>query len=173
MKKNGYKKTACLGAAALILTVGVSTGRALAYFTTYASASGGATLDLGSTTTVPDETFDETTWTKHVTIRNTGAYDCYVRARAYAGSSYELEYPDADGWTRQADGYWYYDQILPAGEETAELLVRIQRPEAAAEEFNVIVVQEHTAVCYREDGTPYADWNLKAGQTEETLGGEG
>ena len=82
MKKNGYKKTACLGAAALILTVGVSTGRALAYFTTYASASGGATLDLGSTTTVPDETFDETTWTKHVTIRNTGAYDCYVRSRA-------------------------------------------------------------------------------------------
>lgn len=173
MRGYRYKKTVCLTAAALILTACVSAGRALAYFTTWASASGGGTLELGFTTVVPDETFDEQTWTKHVTIENTGDHDCYVRARAYAGDSYTLEYPVAEGWSRGDDGYWYYAEILPAGGRTGELLIRIGQPgEDDTEAFNVIVVQEHTVVCYREDGTPYADWDLKADPGRSAAGGE-
>lgn len=170
MKKYKNKKMICLTAAALVLTAGVSTGRALAYFTTYASASGGAALSLGFTTIEPGEEFDETNWTKHVTVTNTGEYDCYVRARAYAGDSYTLEYPVSDGWSRGDDGYWYYGRILPAGGTTGELLVKIDRPEDASEEFNVIVVQEHTAVLYDAEGNPYADWTLKA--NPDQAGGE-
>ena len=171
MKKRINKQMICLTAAALMLTAGVSAGRALAYFTTYASASGGGILNLGFTAVVPEETFDEAEWMKHVTIHNTGDYDCYVRARAYAGDRYTLEYPVSAGWSRGDDGYWYYDRILPAKGETDELLIRIQRPEESGEEFNVIIVQEHTAVCYREDGTPYADWSMTANSAEEA-GGE-
>lgn len=170
MRKYKNKKMICLTAAALVLTAGVSTGRALAYFTTYASASGGGTLSLGFTTTIPDEEFDPENWTKHVMVENTGEYDCYVRARAYAGDSCTLEYPVSEGWSRGDDGYWYYGQILPAGGKTSELLVKIERPKESTEEFNVIVIQEHTPVCYMEDGTPYADWNLKA--EDGTGGGE-
>ena len=42
-------KHLCLAAAALTLAMGVSVGSAMAYFTTYASASGGASLSLSNT----------------------------------------------------------------------------------------------------------------------------
>ena len=41
MKKR-FSKNFCLAAAALTLTAGISVGSAMAYFTTYATASGGA-----------------------------------------------------------------------------------------------------------------------------------
>lgn len=34
--------------------------------------------------------------------------------------------------------------------------------------FDVIVVQECVPVSYREDGTPYADWNRKIEDGKET-----
>ena len=40
MKKSFNKKNLCLAAAALTLTAGLSVGSAMAYFTTYATASG-------------------------------------------------------------------------------------------------------------------------------------
>ena len=54
MKKR-FSKNFCLAAAALTLTAGISVGSAMAYFTTYATASGGAVISLGSTTIVPEE----------------------------------------------------------------------------------------------------------------------
>ncbi len=39
MKKSFNKKNLCLAAAALTLTAGVSVGSAMAYFTTYTTAS--------------------------------------------------------------------------------------------------------------------------------------
>ena len=69
MKKHYNKKILSLAAAALVLTAGVSAGKAMAYFTTYAEASGSAVLNLGTTTTIPDEEVKD--WVKHVTIENT------------------------------------------------------------------------------------------------------
>jgi len=102
---------------------------------------------------------------KHVSVENTGDYDCFVRVRAFAPSDITLSYqPEDSGWTDGGDGFWYYDQILPAGETTAtKLNVSYTFPatdsEDAPAEFNVIVVEECTPVLYKADGTAYADWN--------------
>lgn len=87
----------------------------MAYFTTYTEASGGVTLNMGFSETIPKEDFSN--WTKHVSVENTGGYDCYIRVKALAGSKYQdgLQYSDSDGkWTPGEDGYYYYsDPIAP------------------------------------------------------------
>ena len=101
------KKSLCLAAAALTLTAGISAGTAMAYFTTYTEASGGVTLNMGFSETIPKEDFSN--WTKHVSVENTGDYDCYIRVKALAGSKYQdgLQYSDSDGkWTPGEDGYY-------------------------------------------------------------------
>lgn len=158
MKKYMNKKIFSLAAAALVLTAGVSAGKAMAYFTTYAEASGGAVLELGSTTTVPKE--EVVDWVKHVTIENTGDYECYVRVRAYAGEAYKLQYILGD-WRDGGDGYYYYDKPLQPKETTSELQIAIDKG-TSTDEFNVIVVQEHTPVRYNENG-PYAQWTVASG----------
>lgn len=163
MKKNWNKKTICLAAAALVLTVGVGVGSSLAYFTTYVEADGGVQLSLGSTTTIPKE--DVTEGSKHVQIENTGDQACFVRVKAFAGSEYAdgLKYEDASGkWTPGADGYYYYSDVLLAGATTDELLIHLgfESLEEDVDAFNVIVVQEATPVLYDEDGNAYADWSV-------------
>ena len=84
-KKSFHKKTLGMAAAALALTAAVSAGSALAYFTTYTQAAGGAALQLGFAQTIPQEEVDN--WTKHVTVQNTGEAPCMVRVRAFTGSA--------------------------------------------------------------------------------------
>lgn len=99
------KKSLCLAAAALTLTAGISAGTAMAYFTTYAEASGNVTLNMGFTETTPTEEFSN--WTKHVTVKNTGDFACFVRVKALAGEKYQdgLQYSDSDGkWTPGEEG---------------------------------------------------------------------
>ena len=169
MDKNWKKSTLCLAAAALLLTMGAGSGRAMAYFTTYALASGGGTLLLGVPTTEINE--EVINGTKQVTIRNIGDCDCYVRVRAFAADAYTVEYRYSQNWTSGTDGYFYYGPILTPkdteGSETDRFDVEISAVNQAPEEdsllpadFNVIVVQEYTPVLYDEEGNPYADWNL-------------
>lgn len=163
------KKSLCLAAAALILTAGISAGTAMAYFTTYTEASGGVTLNMGFSETIPKEDFSN--WTKHVSVENTGDYDCYVRVKALAGSKYQdgLQYSDSDGkWTPGEDGYYYYSDPIAPGESTSVLDIRIDSKESDAS-FNVVVVQESTKVLYNENNEPYADWTQIA-DTSETTG---
>ena len=163
------KKSLCLAAAALTLTAGISAGTAMAYFTTYTEASGGVTLNMGFSETIPKEDFSN--WTKHVSVENTGDYDCYVRVKALAGSKYQdgLQYSDSDGkWTPGEDGYYYYSDLIAPGESTSVLDIRIDNKESDAS-FNVVVVQESTKVLYNENNEPYADWTQIA-DTSETTG---
>lgn len=163
------KKSLCLAAAALTLTAGISAGTAMAYFTTYTEASGGVTLNMGFSETIPKEDFSN--WTKHVSVENTGDYDCYVRVKALAGSKYQdgLQYSDSDGkWTPGEDGYYYYSDLIAPGESTSVLDIRIDSKESDAS-FNVVVVQESTKVLYHENNEPYADWTQIA-DTSETTG---
>lgn len=158
MKKSFNKKTLCLAGTALLLTAGLSVGSAMAYFTTYTQVNGGVTLSLGMTTTIPDETVDN--WTKHVTIQNTGDYDCFVRVRAFAGAQYQdgLTY-SGNNWSLADDGYYYYSQIVEAGTSTEDVLdIRIAH-ENIDQDFNVIVVQESAPVIYDENGNPTGDWD--------------
>lgn len=158
------KRTVWAAAAAMGLVSMAAIGNAKAYFTTYATARGGHEITLAPVTEVKERFSD---WTKHVSLKNTGDAECYVRVRAFAGSTYELEYQGGGNWHEGADGYWYYDRILPLGAETDVLDVKIKLPTVTdefgnqmtyTEDFNVVVIQECTAVLYREDGTPYADW---------------
>ena len=145
MKKKFNKKSLCLAAAALALTAGLSVNSAMAYFTTYATAAGGVTISLGSTTTIPEETVSD--WTKHIVIKNTGDFECYVRVKVFAGDKYQdgLKYQGSEKWSPGEEDYYYYSDIVPAGGETEELQVKIDSKDSE-EEFNVSVAQECTPV---------------------------
>ncbi len=154
-----HKKPFVMGAAALALTGTLAVGSAMAYFTTYSTAAGGVTMNMGFTETEPKEKVDENG--KHVTIQNTGKYDCFVRVKAFAPIDLTYNTPDG-GWSKGEDDYWYYDEVLSAGETTGqELNITYQFPEGdeKPEEFNIVVVEECTPVLYDEAGNPYADWN--------------
>lgn len=171
MKNSLNKKPLGLGAAALLLTAGLSVGSAMAYFTTYTQAAGSMTLNMGSTVTVPEEEVDS--WTKHVTIRNEGDYDCFVRVKAFAGEQYQdgLTY-SGENWTLASDGYYYYSKIVEAGTATEDVLdIHIDHMDSE-QSFNVIVVQESAPVIYDEDGNPTGDWDhiLDSGESTEEVG---
>lgn len=157
------KKNIFLFALAIVLILATSISGALAYFTTYANAKGGYVIHLGYDTEIT-ETFSN--WTKHVTITNReGSQPVYVRARAFSGSTYDLNYTDMSGkWSMGKDGYWYYEDVLYAGESSTELLVKINNvPDNVTDgaSFNVVVIYEATPVQYDASGNPYADWNAK------------
>lgn len=180
MRKKRIVTVCGLAAAGLLLITGISAGKALAYFTTYASAGGRVQLALGFTQTETND--DVRDWTKHISIQNTGDQACFVRVKVFAGEKYldYLEYSQAGQNTwRLEDGYWYYDRILAPQETTEELLAALNRVKVEdsmeAEEFNVIVVQEYTPVLYDAEGNPYADWNLavSGGESRDAEDGTG
>ena len=167
MKRKLSKKTIGLTAAALMLTASVGVGSAMAYFTTYVTAEGGVSLELGATKTVPHE--EVVAGCKEIVIENSGSQDCYVRMKAltgdkYAGSIVYSEPDEAGKWTPGADGYYYYSDIVPAKTgSTSQINVAFTFPEGLElPDFNVIIIQESTPVLYDSDGNPYADWNAKA-----------
>ncbi|MCI8465709.1 MAG: hypothetical protein HFI63_07615 [Lachnospiraceae bacterium] len=168
------KKSNLLAVLALAVILSAGIGKAWAYFTTYAEAAGGYTIELGDRTEIQEE-FGE--WTKRVSVSNneTSGQSVYIRAKAFSGNAYELTYEDESGkWTPGDGGYYYYSDPVKAGEATGELLVHIGNiPQNANEgdRFHVAVVYESTPVRYDADGNPYADWNevLDTGATE---GGE-
>lgn len=157
-----HKKPLIMAAATLALTGTLAVGSAMAYFTTYSTAGGGVKMNMGFTETIPNE--DVKSDGKHVTISNTGDYDCFVRVKAFA--PVKLTYQAKEKWSEGADGYWYYSDVLPAGQTTdPELLISYEFPTGDSEgknkpeEFNVVVIQECTPVLYDDDGKAYADWN--------------
>ena len=165
MKKKQLKKTIGLSAVALVLTAGLAVGTAMAYFTTYATAEGGYTLDLGFTQTIPNE--DVVNGKKEITLENIGEFDCYVRLKALTGDAYkdDIRYSEPAGegkWTPGADGYYYYSDIVAPGASSSQIDVSFVLSEENPVDFNVIIIQECTPVHYDEDGNPYADWSETA-----------
>ena len=128
-----HKKPLIMAAATLALTGTLAVGSAMAYFTTYSTAGGGVTMNMGFTETIPNETVDQNG--KHVTISNIGDYDCFVRVTAFAPVALTYNAPDG-GWTEMVDendknvSYWCYDDVLPAGKTTEqELNITYKFPE--------------------------------------------
>lgn len=167
------KSVLALSAAALVAAAGL--GSAYAYFTTYVGATGGYTLNLGDRTVIEEEVSN---WIKHFRITSReDSEPIYVRARAYSGEIYNLEYSNPESapegapggtWIPGADGFYYYSnedgslRIVEGGESTSELLIEITNPpQDHTVSFNVVVVYESTPVQYTEDGAPYADWTKK------------
>ena len=79
-------KTICLAATALVLTMGLAVNTAMAYFTTYATAKGGVTLELDFSEVKINE--DVVNQKKQIVLENTGDVDCYVRVKALAGNAH-------------------------------------------------------------------------------------
>jgi hypothetical protein len=154
MKNLKRQKCAVLTMAAVgtLLVSGLTIPHSLAYFTTYVTAQGGYTLNLGSTNTEIEEDYYE--GSKHIQVENQGEKECYVRAKAFAGQLVTLSY-SGEGWSQGADGYWYYSEIVPAGGKTGELVVSIQPVDGLAQDYDVIVVQECAPVLYDENGAAY------------------
>lgn len=169
--KMQIKRPFFLAAAALILVGTLTVESAMAYFTTYSSAKGSVQMHMGFTETEPHEEVDRNG--KHVTIKNIGDYDCFVRVKAFAPSEITLTYqPEDSGWTEGENGFWYYDEILPAGEKTkTKLNIGYTFPnvedEDSPESFNIVVIQECTPVLYKADGSAYADWNQVINDNQE------
>jgi hypothetical protein len=161
----------CLAAVCVLaLVIGARVGTAWAYFTTYAQAQGGYTIQLGDRTEI-FESFSA--WTKHVVITaDEDSQPVFVRVKAFCGSAYNLIYSDEGGlWTPGADGYYYYGEPLNGGQSTQELQIYINDvPDEITDPtaFNVVVIYETTPVRYDQAGTAYADWavTLDAGVEE-------
>lgn len=173
MRRVRNKKTLCLAAAALILTCSAASGKALAYFTDYVSASGNAPVSMGFTDTEIEEKVSN--WTKTVTVKNTGDYACFVRVRAFAQGDRALEYTsDGDGWMNGEDGYYYYKvPVAPKGITEDPLKIRIERPgDEETEDIKVIVVEEHALLFYNEEGMPDLSLSWKSPSRTETENGE-
>ena len=49
----------------------------------------------------------------------------------------------------------------------------METPPPYTEDFNVVVIQECTAVLYTEDGAPYADWDARLVTNGDSYGWEG
>ena len=154
----------------MVMTAGI--GKAWAFFTTYASAEGSITITLGDETEITEEFSN---WEKRVTITsNADSEPVYIRAKAFGSGNYPLVY-SGNGWSLGEDDYYYYSEIVPGGGQTSVLSVKIENvPEEDLEDgtsFNVVVVYESTPVMYREDGTPYADWNVVLDDGTSEFGG--
>lgn len=161
MKNKMNKKTIGLVAAALMLVATIGVGSALAYFTTFSVANGGKTLELNFTKSNIDEEIDFDK--KIIQIENIGDTATYVRIKPLSGDKHPvaMESEETRGsWKVADDGYYYYKDILQPGDTTSSITFSFSLE--GNESFNVIIVQESTPVLYKADGTPYADWSVKA-----------
>ena len=98
-------------------------------------------FDIGENTSHIEEEFGEYEffeeghdYTKKVQVQNDGSVPCYVRAFAevedpYTREEVEIDF-DTEHWSeKKADGYRYYNEILPVGEQTAPLFTKITAKE--------------------------------------------
>ena len=146
----------CTIAAALIIISCCAVKPAIAFFTDTISKDGKFLVTLGDGQ-LDEIDEDVTAMVKRISIKNTGDYDVFVRAKAIFPAGIEVEKEESTGWGDLTDGYYYYDEIISPGESTERLNLKITT--SVDDDFNVIIIQEATKVLYDVDGNPYADWN--------------
>lgn len=151
------RKNIILAVLASIMTVGLTIGSAMAYFTTYVTAKGG--VPLGERTDVRIEEPRVFEWQKEIIIQaEEGNIPAYVRVKAFAPEGLTLTY-NGEGWHDGGDGFYYYEKALDPGEAAKPIYVKINDiPEEVKEDdsFNVIVIYESTTAV---DGAGQVDWS--------------
>lgn len=148
--KKGKSKVVIAGYVTLAGVV-VFGGVTAAYLTHYAAAANnfvvGSQVSAVAETWSPPGTLEKgKTYTKEVRVANNGTTDCYVRVLAELADPQTADAVSADWnqnqWTaKQADGYYYYKSVLPAGAKTEPLLTKITAT-ADISEFELIVYEE-------------------------------
>ena len=149
MKKLRNKKFALI--CAVVLTLMVSSGVTLAYFSDYETALGEAKISLSDRTEIHEEVTDKE---KKISIKNTGTEDfadVVVRVAIYGPD--EMKVTLGDGWTENG-GYYYYDQILKPGDESSQITANIEDIPKTIDlsELEIIVVHESAPVVYDSQG---------------------
>ena len=138
---------------ALVLSLSVTVGATLAYFSDYEEASGGATLHLGGQTELKEGSDVNQ---KDIQIKNTGKTYMLVRVGIYGPDNMEM--PKAGGdWFKGDDGFYYFGRALAPGEETAKGLLVAElktswKGEKPEYDYEVTVVHEGCQVLYDNDG---------------------
>lgn len=110
------------------------------------------TFELGNVTTEIEEEFKQTdiatVFEKTPKVKNTGINDCYIRVRVEASPEDALNITgwDEQNWKyNQADGFYYYQNVVAPGEYTTVLFDKVAVKEEAIptiEGFEVNVYQE-------------------------------
>ena len=118
MKK--INKKIIITALSLVLLLTASVGLTAAYFTDYEAAKGGAVLSLSGQTQL-EETMNGNN--KTVVIKNVGETDMIVRVQVI-GDGDKVNVTAGSEWEKAGD-WWYYKDILKAGQETEPLFTQI------------------------------------------------
>ena len=144
------RRTYFLSLLALLLIACAMVQPALAYFTANTQADGKIPLNFGYKTEIEEDVED---FVKTVRIKNTGEADkadpIWVRARAFAGTTYPLVPTVEEPWYAGTDGWYYYrTPLMPQATTQGTLSFAITGiPDKEAEDhdftqFNVAVVYE-------------------------------
>lgn len=146
-------------AAALALTLGA--GTAWAYYTDSVRADGMVPVAAPPTTDITEELDGNV---KLVTITNTGDVSTLVRVKVFcAENNADIAYstPAAtsrwlstdEGAGQDESGWLYYNAVLAPGESTDILRIEVAPREGAADEFDVVVVQQCASKILSREGT--------------------
>ena len=107
---------------ALVLSLSVTVGATLAYFSDYEQASGGATLRLGGQTKLTEGDAEDQ---KNVRIENTGETNMIVRVGIFGPDEMDDPIVDTTKWILGPESvpakskyYYYYRKVLKPGEFT-------------------------------------------------------
>lgn len=158
-----------LVAAAFLMIGAAGVAPTMAYFTDTKEVIGGVLVSLGDSKLTPHDSAEGLL--KTVAVENTSQYDAFVRVKAIYSENFSAtltEEAKANGWSVNEDGYYYYSDIIAAGETSKELKLQIEvKDETIADQFNVVIVEEATKVIYDAEGNTSCDWNSKVMTSEE------
>lgn len=150
---------------ALVLSLSVTVGATVAYFSDYEQASGGATLYLGGKTELSE---GSDTDKKNVKITNTGKTNMIVRVGIYGPGDMEPPQVDSSKWILGNDDMYYYYAVLEPGQDTGgDNLVQSMsfhwEGDAPDYYFEVTVVHEGSQAIYDGDKLIVPDgWDADA-----------
>lgn len=151
------KKKKIIAAAAVILTLTVSTGLTVSYFSDYEAAMGQVALHMSGETQIQEQTADNE---KVIQIVNTGEEgDASVVTRVMIspkdGDGVTYSFEQAGDWEKNGD-YYYYKKVLAPGDSptskiTVNITVKGQQLTPDQMDFNIIVNHESAIAAYEYD----------------------
>lgn len=151
LKKNNKTLIAII---AVIMTLSVSAGFSLAYFSDFTQAAGRASLHLSGQTELT-EYFAGNSKTISVTNTSEEPVDMVTRIKVAGPSAFEYTYDQTGSahWVEGDDGWWYYDRVLPQGKSTGDLTVSWEIPkDNKDDDYDITVLHESFAAKYDEEG---------------------
>lgn len=154
-KKKSLKHGMLFKILIVVLTAGMVTGIA-AYLTVSNSKKNQFTVGYVKSEIVEDydppaELKPGIQFKKKVSVKNTGPNDCYVRVLVtFSDSEIEdkcsLDYNTSDWTYNKSDGYWYYNEVLKAGEETSPLFNNVsvsnEAEDSDMKDFDISIYHE-------------------------------